>query len=181
MTVLTVTGLASSNTWQTPDVNLWGEVECLDGRVEREVREVGVAPGEGRHPLTVSWPGHSPELLASPEQPPVGDLHVESPVALVAHHVVQLLPLTDRAGEAEVAPVGHTPRRDGFVAALHYSGRVGLEVVEPHEGDHGLLGHHPGLLPPHDLGPGRVSVGEVIPVELAHVPPPGDGEDLGVE
>ena len=85
-------------------MNLRSEVECLDGGVEREVGEVGVTPGEGRHPLTVSWPGHSPELLAGLEESPAGELHVESPVALVAHHVVQLLPLTLSAGQAEVAP-----------------------------------------------------------------------------
>ena len=71
-------------------MNLWSEVECFDGRVEREVSEVGVAPGKWWHPLIMSGAGHSPELLASPEEPAGGELHVESPVALVSHHLVQL-------------------------------------------------------------------------------------------
>ena len=80
----------STNTGQAPGVNLWSEVECFDGRVEREGGQVGVAPGKWRHPIIVSGAGYSPELLTRPEQPAGGELHVESPVALVAHHLVQI-------------------------------------------------------------------------------------------
>ena len=106
-------------------MNLRGEVECFDWRVEREVREVGVAPGEGRHPLTMSGPGLCPELLASPEQPPVGDLHVESPVALVANNVVQLLPLTDRAGQGALRPERVVCKYSGWF----YSFPVGVNLM----------------------------------------------------
>ena len=87
---------------EIPGVNQRLEVECLDRSVEREVSEVSGGPGEGRKLVVMSWSCHSPELLASLEETSCGELHVEGPVALVTHHVVQLLPLAHRAGECQV-------------------------------------------------------------------------------
>ena len=57
-------------------MNLRSEVKCFDGRVEREVGEVGVAPA--------------------------GELHVESHVALVAHHLGRLVRVCHSTVKSEI-------------------------------------------------------------------------------
>ena len=70
------------------------EIKSDDWGVERSVCQVGVGPGEGRNFLVMGWTQHSPELLVTAQQLAGDKLHVQGSIALVAHHVIQLLPFT---------------------------------------------------------------------------------------
>ena len=75
---------------------------------------------------------------------PVGELHIQCSISLVADHVVHGLPGAFRVGQGEVtpgregfltnlipSPVGNAGCRDGFRASGHNCHRVVVKVVVP--------------------------------------------------